>query len=121
MIIHYDLEQALGSSTSEPLQALARNVDIFFFKLLSLHLSTLTIPTRFLFSRLDIGSKKILKEEIPGSYWKYWFPGWEGDQLQAYLRKTLLFADAKFVAFWTTIICTFWFNLNRISSGEVLL
>ena len=35
-------------------------------------------------------------------------------------EKTLLFADAKFVAFWTTIICTFWFNLNRILSGEVL-
>lgn len=91
-----------------------------FFELLFFHLSTSPIPTRVLFSRLGIGSKNLLKEEIPGSYWKHCSRGWEGDQFQGYLRKPSLFPVAMFVAFWTTILCTFCFNLNRISNGEAL-
>lgn len=35
-----------------------------------------------------------------------------------YLRKHLLFQAAKFVTYWTTIIFSFSFKLNRTYNGE---
>lgn len=36
-------------------------------------------------------------------------------------EKTFIISDLKFVTFWTTIIFTFRFNVNRISNGEAFV